>query len=61
LAERINQLDDDRELLSRLGHCARQKVMIDFDERLVIQRTLNVYAELLHPRTTMIPAARSMP
>jgi glycosyltransferase involved in cell wall biosynthesis len=61
LAERINQLDDDRELLSRLGRSARQKAMIDFDERLVIQRTLNVYAELLDPRSRMVPNTRWAP
>lgn len=61
LAERIIELDDDRELLSRLGHCAREKALIDFDERLVIQRTLNVYAELLHPRKAVISATHSVP
>jgi glycosyltransferase involved in cell wall biosynthesis len=61
LARRITQLDDDRELLSRLGHCARQKALTDFDERLVIQRTLNVYAELLRPVTTARPTIRSVP
>jgi glycosyltransferase involved in cell wall biosynthesis len=61
LAERIIQLDDDRELLLRLGRCARQKALTDFDERLVIQRTLNVYAELLRPRVTTTPVMRSVP
>lgn len=49
LAHCIAQLDDDRELLSRLGHHARQKALREFDERLVIQRTVDVYAELMHP------------
>jgi glycosyltransferase involved in cell wall biosynthesis len=61
LAERIIQLDDDRELLLRLGRCARQKALTDFDQRLVIQRTLNVYTELLRPCTAAIPIARSVP
>jgi glycosyltransferase involved in cell wall biosynthesis len=61
LAERISQLDDDRELLLRLGRCARQKALTDFDERLVIQRTLNVYTELLRPRVTTTPVIRSVP
>jgi glycosyltransferase involved in cell wall biosynthesis len=61
LAERIIQLDDDRELLLRLGRCARQKALNDFDERLVIQRTLNVYTELLRPRVTTTPVIRSVP
>lgn len=61
LAERIIQLDDDRELLLRLGRCARQKALTDFDQRLVIQRTLNVYTELLRPYAVTMPVARSMP
>lgn len=60
LARQITQLDDDRELLARLGHCARQKALTDFDERLVIQRTLNVYAELLRPVTAARPTIRSV-
>jgi glycosyltransferase involved in cell wall biosynthesis len=60
LAERIIQLDDDRELLSRLGRCARQKALTDFDERLVIQRTLNVYAELLRQIATTTQAIRPL-
>jgi glycosyltransferase involved in cell wall biosynthesis len=47
LAERIVQLDDDRELLVRLGLQARQKALKEFDERLVIQKTVDVYTELL--------------
>lgn len=55
LAERIIQLDDDRELLSQLGRKARQSALIHFDERLVIQRTLDVYAELLPWTTVSVP------
>jgi glycosyltransferase involved in cell wall biosynthesis len=47
LAQRIGMLDDDRALLERLGRCARQRALSDFDERLVIQRTVDVYGELL--------------
>ena len=48
LAAAIARLDDDRDLLRVLGANARQKALSDFDERLVIQRTVDVYAELLH-------------
>jgi len=47
LAQQIGVLDDDRELLQRLGRNARQRALADFDERLVIQRTVDVYAELM--------------
>ncbi|GLQ51926.1 glycosyltransferase family 4 protein [Dyella flava] len=49
LAEKITRLDDDRELLSKLGLRARQKALAHFDERRVIQQTLDVYDELLYP------------
>jgi glycosyltransferase involved in cell wall biosynthesis len=47
LAERLARLDDDRELLQRLGARARNKALAEFDERLVIARTVEVYDELL--------------
>lgn len=47
LADQIIALDDDRELLEQLGCRARQRALADFDERLVIQRTVDVYAELM--------------
>ena len=47
LAERLAALDDDRELLRRLATRARDKALAHFDERIVIQNTLAVYAELL--------------
>ncbi len=47
LANAIAQLDDDRELLARLGAAARQKVLAEFDERIVIVKTLAIYRELL--------------
>jgi glycosyltransferase involved in cell wall biosynthesis len=47
LADQIIALDDDRELLWQLGCSARRRALADFDERLVIQRTVDVYAELM--------------
>lgn len=47
LAEALARLDDDRALLRRLGERARQQAMQHFDERLVIDKTFEVYDELL--------------
>lgn len=47
LAELLIRLDDDRELLDRLGASARSRALSDFDEKLVIRRTVEVYQELL--------------
>lgn len=47
LADWLATLDDDREMVRRLGEAARHKALSDFDERTVIARTLEVYAELL--------------
>jgi glycosyltransferase involved in cell wall biosynthesis len=47
LAELLVRLDDDRELLDRLGASARNRALSDFDEKLVIRRTVEVYEELL--------------
>lgn len=47
LAALVARLDDDRELLARLGAKAREKALGEFDERAVIQRTLDVYERLL--------------
>ncbi len=49
LADRLATLDDDRELLARLGTAARNKALEHFDERAVIARTVDVYEELLAP------------
>jgi glycosyltransferase involved in cell wall biosynthesis len=49
LANAISLLDDDRALAIKLGIAARQKVLAEFDERIVIMRTLDVYRELLEP------------
>lgn len=47
LADLLAQLDDDRELLAALGANARERALRQFDERIVIRRTLDVYEELL--------------
>jgi len=47
LAALLMQLDDDRGLVKQLGTQARERAERHFDERLVIDRTLEVYAELL--------------
>ena len=49
LARAIARLVDAPELAARLGAAARAKVLANFDERLVIERTLAVYRELLQP------------
>ncbi|HZH44989.1 MAG TPA: glycosyltransferase family 4 protein [Lysobacter sp.] len=56
LAEQIALLDDDRALLRRLGVRARERALSEFDERIVIGRTLEVYAELLGPGAAFAPA-----
>ncbi len=47
LADAIRRIDDDRSLARRLGAAAREKAVREFDERIVIDQTLHVYAELL--------------
>lgn len=47
LAQAIARLDDDPELAARLGAAARAKVLAQFDEKIVIKRTMAVYQELL--------------
>jgi len=49
LARLLATLDDDRVLLRKLAVRARENALAHFDERSVIQRTLDVYDELLHP------------
>ena len=61
LAKCIMQLDDDRELLAQLGVRSRQKALKDFDERIVIEKTVDVYRELLTPLAGTATALRSMP
>jgi glycosyltransferase involved in cell wall biosynthesis len=47
LANAIRRYDDDPALCVRLGRAARAKALAQFDERIVIERTLEVYRELL--------------
>jgi glycosyltransferase involved in cell wall biosynthesis len=47
LALAIARLDDDPALRGRLGVAARAKALVAFDERVIIERTLAVYRELL--------------
>ena len=47
LAAAIARLHDDPELAARLGKAARAKALAEFDEQIVIARTLAVYRELL--------------
>ena len=61
LADCIARLDDDRDWLAQLGDRAREQALKKFDERLVIQQTLDVYAELLHPDNSDEEAMRTVP
>lgn len=47
LAEAIARLANDASLRQRLGAAARAKALREFDERIVNERTLDVYRELL--------------
>ncbi len=47
LARAIARLDDDAALRRRLGEAARAKALDQFDEQIVLRRTLDVYGELL--------------
>ncbi|MGA8172366.1 MAG: glycosyltransferase family 4 protein [Methylocystis sp.] len=47
LARAIARLQDDRPFARRLGLAAREKALAEFDERIVIERTIAVYNELL--------------
>jgi glycosyltransferase involved in cell wall biosynthesis len=47
LANAIRLLDDDRALAAKLGLAARKKVLNEFDESIVLGKTLAVYDELL--------------
>ena len=49
LATAIARLHDSPELAVRLGLAAREKVLREFDERIVIERTLSIYNELSQP------------
>jgi glycosyltransferase involved in cell wall biosynthesis len=56
LTDAIRLLDDDRALARRLGLAAREKALKEFDERIVIEKTLAVYRELMpSPRVSGDP------
>jgi glycosyltransferase involved in cell wall biosynthesis len=46
LAQAIARLQDDPAFARRLGEAARRKARAQFDERIVVERTMAVYAEL---------------
>ena len=56
LARAIRRLQENPELAHRLGEAARLKARSQFDERIVIERTLEVYAELCDPLAVPVPA-----
>lgn len=60
LADAIRWLDDDRAFGRKLGLAARQKALREFDERIVIERTLAVYREVLAPALETTPAHREI-
>jgi len=47
LADAIERLAADPALCQRLGEAARRKAQAEFDERIVIERTMAVYEELI--------------
>ena len=47
LARAIARIDDDRDLARALGTAGRTKALREFDERIVLDRTLDVYRELV--------------
>ena len=47
LAGAIKRLHEDPQLRRKLGLAARQRALAEFDERIVIEKTLAVYEELL--------------
>ncbi len=55
LAEAIRRLVEDRPLRDELGRRARSKAQAEFDQRMVIDRTLAVYRSLLLERGMAVP------
>lgn len=47
LCTALMRLDDDRQLLQRLAERARERALRHFDQRNVVQRTIEVYNEVL--------------
>ncbi|MET3230392.1 UNVERIFIED_ORG: glycosyltransferase involved in cell wall biosynthesis [Burkholderia sp. 1263] len=60
LADAIRRLDDDRALARKLGEAARQKALREFDEQIIIERTLAVYREVLEPARQAMPVSGSV-
>lgn len=58
LAAAIARLQDDEGLRRRLAAAAHHRARREFDERIVIRRTLSVYQELVGPADTAIAAAQ---
>lgn len=50
LSVAMMRLLDDPALAARLGQAARAKALAEFDERIVIERTMDVYRELMPQR-----------
>jgi glycosyltransferase involved in cell wall biosynthesis len=51
LADAIRLLDDDRALARRLGLTARKKALNEFDESIVVSKTVAIYDELIPDET----------
>ena len=61
LAQAIAKLHDDPAQRQNMGRAARVKVMQEFDEEIVIRRTLAVYQELLPAANfDRVPASRTL-
>jgi glycosyltransferase involved in cell wall biosynthesis len=58
LAEAIARLLDEPELAARLGAAARQKALTQFDESIVIAKTIDVYRELSKERAEALAIRR---
>ncbi|ASW01799.1 glycosyltransferase family 4 protein [Paraburkholderia aromaticivorans] len=46
LASAIRRLEEDRALCLTLGNAARERALLEFDERIVIRKTIAVYEQL---------------
>lgn len=57
LAQAIRRLQDNPEFARQLGEAARLKARTQFDERIVIQRTMAVYAELCDLPTASVESS----
>lgn len=55
LAEAVISLRDDPDLRERLGHAARRVVLEQFDERIILKHTREIYAELLGEAARKFP------